>query len=71
MAKSKRPTSSFRSQKEMKMLACKYACGEKVKVSEEVERVTCWKCVNKMMAGQPMGYNEGITDEEFKRQTES
>jgi hypothetical protein len=71
MSKSRKPVSSFGAKKEMQMLACKYNCGEKVKVGPDVERVTCWKCVNKMMAGIPVGYNEGISDEEFKRQTES
>jgi hypothetical protein len=71
MANSRRMTPMYKTAKAMKMLACKYECGEKVKVNEDIVRVTCWKCVNKMMAGQPMGYNEGISDEEFKRQTES
>jgi hypothetical protein len=71
MAKSKGNVPMYRGTKTMKVLPCKYECGEKVSVGEEVARVTCWKCVNKMMTGIPVGYNEGISDEEFKRQTES
>lgn len=40
----------MKGKKNTKTLNCKI-CGEEVKnVGSEAEKVTCWKCVNKMMS---------------------
>jgi hypothetical protein len=48
-----------KSRKHTKSLNCKI-CGEEVKnVGEDAEKVTCWKCVSKMMST-----NVSLADEE-------
>ena len=51
----------------MKTVKCRKDCGHKMEISEDSTAGTCWRCVNKMMAG-PAGRLDYVpNDEEFKK----
>jgi hypothetical protein len=50
-----------------KMLACKKGCGHESRVPEEVDKVTCWRCVQDDLRGYRSRANDSMDDEEFRK----
>lgn len=67
MAKSK-----LRINKGMKTVDCREGCGHTLEISEDSVAGTCWRCVNDMVSGRPVGTTGKIySNEESVQMTDT